>query len=145
MAAVRFYQDLTVWQRGIDLVSEVYRLSERFPREEQFGLTNQLRRSAVSIPANIAEGHGRLHKAEFVHFLSIARGSLSETETHLVIAVRLGFLPREEAQRAGDLVQEVGRLLNGLINSLHNGNGTKQQLLEEREGYELEWYPGSEN
>ena len=115
---IRFYKDLDVWQKSMDLVEEVYRVSQQFPSEERFGLTNQIRRSAVSIPANIAEAHGRLHLGDYIRFLSIARGSLMETETHLAIAIRLGFVEHERAAVAHDLIQHVGRLLNGLIRAL---------------------------
>lgn len=102
----------------MDLVENVYRITQQFPPEEKFGLTSQLRRSAVSIPANIAEGNGRLHRGEYLRSLSIARGSLMELETHLTIAVRLKFLRRESALPAWNLSQEVGKLLNALITSL---------------------------
>ncbi len=120
------YRDLDVWQKSMDLVEEIYRVSKDFPREEQFGLTNQIRRSVTSVPANIAEGQGRLHKAEFLRFLSVARGSLTETETHVLIAVRLGYIDRNRATPLWVLLQDVGRLLNKLIKSLEgtNGNGS---------------------
>jgi four helix bundle protein len=132
--AVTYYRDLLVWQKAMDLVVEIYRISTRFPHGEQFGLTNQIRRSAVSVPANIAEGHGRFHTAEFLHFLSIARGSLSETETHLQIALRLGYLSSDELQSADELIQHTGRLLNGLINSLDNKTN-EHRLKEDIEPY----------
>lgn len=115
---IQTYRDLEVWQKSMDLVVEVYRLATLFPQEEQFGLTSQIRRAAVSIPANIAEGHGRLHRGDYVRYLSIARGSLTEAETHLQIAVRLGYIKRDQAKQVWALFQEVGRLLNGLIRSL---------------------------
>ena len=116
--AIQTYRDLEVWQKSMDLVVEIYRLTTLFPPKEKFGLTNQIQRAAVSIPANIAEGHGRLHRADYVRFLSIARGSLTEAETHLQIAVRLGYLNRDQAKQVWGLFQDVGRLLNGLIRSL---------------------------
>lgn len=112
------YRDLDAWRRSMDLVTAIYTLSKRFPNEEQFGLVTQIRRAAVSIPSNIAEGQGRIHAADFLRFLSIARGSLAETETQLLIAVRLGYVGRESAKDAWLLAQHVGRLLNGLMNSL---------------------------
>src|SRR5438105_292586 len=121
--AIQTYRDLEVWQKSMDLVVEVYRQANSFPREEQFGLSNQIKRSAVSVPANIAEGHGRLHRGDFLRHLSIARGSLTETETHLLIAIRLGYLDRGQAKPTWSLLQEVGRLLSGLIRSLENGSG----------------------
>lgn len=102
----------------MDLVVVVYEVTTNFPSTEVFGLTSQLRRSAVSVPANIAEGQGRLHRGDFLHHLSIARGSLTESETHLLIAERLGYLDTDAMSGAWDLCQEVGRLLNGLIRSM---------------------------
>jgi four helix bundle protein len=114
----RNYADLLVWQRAMDLVESVYSLAREFPKDELFGLTSQMRRAAVSIPANIAEGQGRNSPGDFRRVLSIAHGSLREVETHIHIAARLGYI--EEAQRQTILVQraEVGRLVNGLANSL---------------------------
>ncbi len=115
---VQTYCDLEVWQRSMDLVVEVYHLAKLFP-QEVFGLTSQIRRAVVSVPANITEGYGRLHRKEYLHHLSIARGSLMEVETHLQIAVRLQYLDREQVKNTWALLQEVGRLLNGLIRSLN--------------------------
>ena len=95
---IQTYRDLTVWQKSMDLVAEIYRLTKLFPQEELFGLTSQIRRAAVSVPANIAEGYGRIHRKEYLHHLSIARGSLMEVETHLQIAVRLTFLERDQVR-----------------------------------------------
>lgn len=115
---VRTYRDLVVWQRAIDLVDTAYRVSRAFPSEERFGLTSQLRRAAVSIPANIAEGHGREHLGEYLHHLSIANGSLMELETHIVIAGRMGYVTAEGMQRTLDLTGDVGRMLSGLTRAL---------------------------
>ena len=93
---VESYQDLQVWQKSMDLVLECYRVTQRFPSNEQFGLTAQLKRAAVSVPANIAEGFGRWHRKEFVRFLLTANGSLKEVETHLLISQRLGFLQKAD-------------------------------------------------
>ncbi len=120
MTETKSYRDLAAWQKSMDLVVEIYRLSKQFPTDEQWGLTSQIRRAAVSIPSNIAEENGRIHRADYVRFLSIARGSLREVETQLQIAVRLGYLGRQEAIQAWNLLQEVGRLLTGLIKSLDN-------------------------
>lgn len=117
---IRTYRDLQVWQRAMDLVTEAYRLTKAFPAEEQFGLTRQIRRAVVSIASNIAEGHGRLHRQDFVRHLSIARGSLFEAETQLQIAVRLGYATRDQVGGCWSLLQDVGRLLNGLIRSLRS-------------------------
>jgi four helix bundle protein len=100
------------------LVESVYRVSSSFPKEEVYGLTSQLRRAAVSIPANIAEGEGRGSRREFVRFLSIAHGSLREVETHVLLAQRLGYIDSRAAADAMAAAGEVGRLLNGLKKSL---------------------------
>jgi four helix bundle protein len=110
----RSYQDLIVWQRGIDLVEAIYKSTAQWPSAEMFGLTSQVRRASVSIPANIAEGQGRGNTQDFVRFLTIARGSLRETETHLVIASRLKYLNDQDFQQLCVLTDEVGRLLHGL-------------------------------
>jgi four helix bundle protein len=115
---IQTYRDLEVWQKSMELVEECYRLTKHFPQDELFGLTSQLRRAVVSIPANIAEGHGRLHRADYRRHLSIARGSLMEVETLLQVAVRVGYLDRTQVKAAWARLQEVGRLLNGLIRSL---------------------------
>jgi four helix bundle protein len=112
------HKDLVVWQKAMDLVVECYRLSDRFPRSEDFGLRLQLRRAAVSVPANIAEGRGRTGIAEYLHYLSIAHGSLKELETHLEIANRLGYLAPEVLADVFERIDEVGRLLGGLIRKL---------------------------
>lgn len=126
MGEIKTYRDLQAWQKAMDLVTEIYRLSRRLPPEEQFGLVSQMRRAAVSVPANIAEGYGRIHRRDYAHHLSIARGSLTETETHLLIAIRLEYLARDQAIEVWRLAQEVGRLLNGLIRAL-NKQGAGEQ------------------
>jgi len=115
---IQTYRDLDVWQKSMDLVVEIYSLAKLLPHEERFGLTSQLCRAVISIPANIAEGHGRLHRADYRRHLSIARGSLMEVETLLQIAVRVQYLDRAQAKPVWERLQEVGRLLNGLIRSL---------------------------
>ncbi|NTU82795.1 MAG: four helix bundle protein [Chloroflexales bacterium] len=116
--AIQTYRDLEVWQRAMDLAEEVYQQTQNFPREELYGLTSQIRRAAVSVPANIAEGYGRIHRKEYIHHLSIARGSLWEVETLVQLAVRLKHLEREAGLKLWERLQEVGRLLNGLLRSL---------------------------
>jgi len=133
---IQTYRDLEVWQKSMDLVVEIYRLATLFPPKEQFGLTSQIQRAAVSIPANIAEGHGRLHRGDYVRFLSIARGSLTEAETHLQIAVRLGYLDRDRAKQVWALFQDVGRLLNGLIRSLDT-KGRRARIRKRGGSHEL--------
>ena len=115
---VRSYCELIVWQKAMDLVQEVYAATRNFPREEIYGLTSQLRRAAVSVPSNIAEGRGRKSTNEFLHHLSIAYGSLMELETQLMIAERLDYLEQRDVARMTERTAEVGRLLNGLSNSL---------------------------
>ena len=114
----RSYCELIVWQKAMDLVQGVYTATKSFPREEIYGLTSQLRRAAVSVPSNIAEGQGRKSTSEFLHHLSIAYGSLMEVETQLMIAERLDDLEKRDVARMTELTGEVGRLINGLTNSL---------------------------
>lgn len=103
----------------MDLAVESYRgANEGFPASERYGLASQIQRSAVSVHANIAEGHARLHRKEFEHHLSIARGSLAEFETHLEIAARLGYLTTDQAKSLAEGAGQVGRMLNGLLSSL---------------------------
>ena len=114
------YQELIVWQRAMDLVEEVYKSSRDFPREEIYGLTSQIRRAAVSVPSNIAEGQGRRTTSDFLRHLSIAYGSLSEVETQLLIAGRLKYIAQARLSLVMNRAAEVGRLLNGLMASLAN-------------------------
>lgn len=116
--ASRGYKDLQVWQNSLDLVVQAYQISRLLPDDERFGLISQIQRAAVSIPANIAEGHGRHHSGDFLRFLYIVNGSLRELETHLELAERLGYLSAEQLSMAYNLTVEVGRKLSGLINSL---------------------------
>jgi len=112
------YRDLIAWQKGIELVAAIYHVTQTFPKEELYGLTSQLRRAAVSIPSNIAEGQGRKSKAEFRHFLHNAAGSLVEVETQLTISAVLGYLRREKEADLLNRTNELGRIINGLILSL---------------------------
>ncbi len=112
------YRGLEVWQVAMDLVEEVYRLTPRLPEAEKYGLISQLRRAVTSIPANIAEGYGRTHRGDYLRHLSIARGSLMEIETHLMIAVRLKQLERDAAIPTWQLTQRVGQMLTKLIQAL---------------------------
>ena len=114
------FRDLTVWQRAIELTLEVYRLTASFPDSERFGLTNQLRRAAVSVASNIAEGYGRSTKGEYVLFLGHARGSISEVETQLVIARGLEFGSQKLLQAAEESCSEVGRILRTMMKSLQS-------------------------
>ena len=109
------YEDLEVWCLAMNLVESVYRCTQSFPKQEQYGLTNQIRRAAVSVPSNIAEGKGRSSDRELVQFLNHARGSLYEVQTQLRIASRLRYLQPDSASELDTEAAEVGRLLNGLI------------------------------
>ncbi len=117
---VNSYRDLIVWQKAMDLVVLCYQIAGSFPKDEIYGLTSQLRRSAVSIPANIAEGHGREGLGEYIHFLGIAQGSLRETETHLLIASRLNFVNSNNLNQALKLSEEVSKMLGSLLRGLKN-------------------------
>jgi four helix bundle protein len=116
--AIKSYQELKVWQKAMDLVVESYRLAELLPKTEVFGLAAQIRRAAASIPANIAEGHGREHLGDYLHHLSVANGSLMELETHLLIADRLSYVKANTTRTVLELAAEVGRMLAGLIRKL---------------------------
>ncbi len=117
---VKSYRDLKVWQKAMDLVVESYRLARLLPRTETFGLSSQIQRAAVSIPANIAEGHGREHLGDYLHHLSVANGSLMELQTHLLICGRLSLLRADEITPALSLTEELSRMLAGLTKSLKN-------------------------
>jgi four helix bundle protein len=116
--AVLHFRELVAWQKAMDLVVAVYELSARFPGDERFGLTNQIRRAAVSIPSNIAEGQGRGAGASFGQFLRIALGSLQEVETQLLIAQRLGYVAERDVLCLLDLSAETGRVVAGLLRSI---------------------------
>ena len=118
--SLQSYRDLLAWQKAVDLVELIYKLSEALPSDERFGLTSQIRRAATSVPANIAEGYGRHHRGDYVHHLSIANGSLKELETHLIVAGRLNYISREQARPAWEMTQEVGKLLAALRKSLQS-------------------------
>ena len=117
---VSSYRDLRVWQKAMDLVVTSYEVTKQFPQTELYGLVSQIQRAVVSIPANIAEGHGREHLGDYIHHLSMANGSLMELETHFLLAERLGYLKVESVNRLLDQTAEVGRMLAGLIRSLKN-------------------------
>jgi four helix bundle protein len=117
MASASFYK-LIAWQKAMDLAERIYRTTGTFPREERFGLTAQLRKCAVSVPSNIAEGHGRLTVGEWRHFLGQARGSVLEMQTQLILSNRLGFADAPALEADLGLSEEVGRIINGLLRSL---------------------------
>jgi four helix bundle protein len=114
------YRNLDAWKKAMLLVEEIYRLTANLPADERFGLTSQMRRAAVSIPANIAEGYGRLHRGDYIHHLSMASGSLAELETLLTVAVRLKLISRAQAVPCWKLAQDEGKILNKLIASLRS-------------------------
>jgi four helix bundle protein len=118
------HKELMVWQRAVELVTEIYKVTRAFPDEEKFGLTSQARRAVTSIPANIAEGWGRGSTKEYVQFLIVARGSLLELETHLIVSRNLGFLKQIDLEKLQRRLDEVGRMLNSLIRSLRSRTST---------------------
>jgi four helix bundle protein len=122
------YRDLKVWQKSLELTLEVYRQTQHFPREEVYGLTNQMRRAAVSVSSNIAEGKGRSSDRDFGLFLCHARGSLLELETQALIAEELAYLSGDAARRLGSLTIETGKMLNGLIGSMRPQDKEKRLL-----------------
>ena len=109
------HRDLIAWRKAMRLVTDIYRVTRTFPREETYGLTAQVRRAAISVPSNLAEGHGRTSRKEFHQFIAHARGSLVEVETQLEIALNLGHLAKDAAASLLDQASEVGRLINGLM------------------------------
>ncbi len=115
---MRSHNNLDAWKRSIDFVVAVYRVTDRFPKEEKFGLTSQLRRAAVSIPANIAEGAARKSSKEFVQYLSHAQGSASEVETELLIAFRLGFVTQPHYDELCRDLDDIGRMITGIAKYL---------------------------
>jgi four helix bundle protein len=115
---IESYQDLIVWQNSMDYVVFCYEISAKFPASENFGLTSQLRRSAVSVPSNIAEGYGRNSRGEYIQFLGFANGSLKESETQIIVASRLKYISSEQLNDGLNRSSEIGKMLRGLINSL---------------------------
>ena len=120
---IETYRDLRVWRDAMDLAEACYRLTARFPADERFGLTSQIRRASVSIPANIAEGYGRNSKGAYVQFLRVAQGSLKELETHLLLVERLGLAATEAAEPLLASTDALGRMLWALIRSLEQTAG----------------------
>ena len=114
------YKDLVVWQKSVALVTIIYRMSREFPREELYALTSQLRRSAVSVPSNIAEGWGRKSTKEYIQFLKIARGSLFEMETQIIIARNLDYIKDIACEQLLSDTEEIGKMTNALVNSLED-------------------------
>ena len=118
MNGIKDYRDLEVWKKSMDLAEIVYGLMAFLPKEEKYALCDQMRRAVISVPSNIAEGNGRMSIKEYVRFLGIARGSKSELETQLLLCVRLKYLSTAQIEPAMLLSDEIGKMLNSLINSL---------------------------
>jgi len=115
---INSYKDLLVWQRGMELVKQIYIVTRNMPEDERFGLTSQIRRAAVSIPCNIAEGWGRDNIGNYIQHLRIANGSLCETETQILLIEMLEFIENSKLKKSKDLAEETGRMLRSLISSL---------------------------
>ena len=113
--AIRSYKDLMVWQRSMDLVESIYRITDKLPAKEQWGLVSQMRRAAVSVPSNIAEGHGRHSSGSYNQFLSISRGSLLELETQLELCIRLQYFTRIDSEKILNEIMEINKMLTSLI------------------------------
>jgi four helix bundle protein len=124
------FRDLVVWQKSMQSAAEVYKLTKDFPREEVYGLTSQIRRSAISIRSNIAEGHGRLNAKEFRQFLGIARGSTYELQTQLELAQSLEFASLDQIESSSKLSQEVGRMIFALLGSMQSPPSTNGRELK---------------
>lgn len=117
---IRSYRDLLVWQQAMELAVLCYSVTQQFPRDELYGITGQIRRAAASIAANIAEGHGREHSGSFVQFLRIAQGSLKETETHLILAARVGLAGESEIKPLIEKCEHIGKMLRSLIRAIQD-------------------------
>jgi four helix bundle protein len=116
--AVTHYRELIAWQKAVEMVCTIYKLTSSFPADERFGLTNQLRRAAISIPSNIAEGQGRGVSRDFGRYLRMANGSRQEVETQIAIAHRLGYLDQERTASVLSDLEELGRIISGLLRSI---------------------------
>lgn len=118
---IKSYRDLQVWQQAMDLAVECYKLTQRFPKAEIFGIVSQIRRSAASVAANIAEGHGRNSRGEYIQFLRVAQGSLKELETHLILTARVGLVSDAATAQVLEQSEGLGKMLRALIRSLERG------------------------
>ncbi len=117
---INSYRDLKVWQQGMSLAVAIYQVTATMPANEQYGMTSQIRRAAASVPANIAEGYGRGSTGSYVHFLKIARGSLLELETHLLLAEKIGLLRVEQIRPSLQIAESIGKMLSALIKSVRS-------------------------
>ena len=115
---IKSYKELTVWQKAMDLCTKVYKITSTFPKSELYGLVSQIRRCAVAIPSNIAEGQTRAHKQEYIQFLRIAMASGAELETQLLVSLRVGYLSEKNYEELNNLLGEIMRMLNSLISKL---------------------------
>jgi four helix bundle protein len=115
---IKTFRDLKVWEKAHNLVLEIYRITKDFPREEEFGLVSNLRRSAASVPTNIVEGFKRKSKKEYAYFISMADGSLEETKYHILLAKDLSYIKEEEYRKLNELCDEIGRMLCGFYKKL---------------------------
>ena len=129
MARSRSYRDLIAWQKAMKLAKAAYRISNELPRKEAYGLISQMQRAAISVPCNVAEGHGRLTDLQFRHFLGNARGSLCELQTQIELAFDLGYISAEKLKDFMEQSSEVARLVNGLITSLREEHRTARRTL----------------
>jgi four helix bundle protein len=122
-SVIQSYRDLKVWQQAMNLAEECYRLTRQFPKEELYGMTSQVRRSAASVAANIAEGHGRNSRGEYAEFLRVAQGTLMELETHLILAARVGLISNGLIAQVLKDSEGLGKMLRALIRSIERGKG----------------------
>ena len=116
---VKSYKDLIIWQRSMDMVEFIYHITEHFPAKENFGLISQMRRAAVSVPSNIAEGYGRQSSGSYAQFLLIARGSLFELETQLEVSIRLNYLQKPDSEKLLAEIVEISKMISSLISKIH--------------------------
>lgn len=115
---IQSYKELTVWQKAMDAAVETYKVVKKLPKEETYSISDQMRRAAVSVPSNIAEGQGRISTKEFLHFLAIAKGSICELETQFLLCVKIGYLAQTDIQTAMNLLDEVGKMISVLSKKL---------------------------
>ncbi|MEA5597187.1 four helix bundle protein [Rivularia sp. UHCC 0363] len=118
MSEINNFKDLIIWQKGMDIAEKCYFLTKLFPRDELYGMVQQIRRSAVSIPANIAEGYGRRYTNEYIRFINIAQGSINELETHLILSQRVGLTTKKNIELIISWIHEESRMINALIKKL---------------------------
>ena len=133
MERVQSHRDLVVWQKAMELVVMVFRLTARFPKTETYGMVAQLTRAVTSVPANVAEGNARGSRKDYANFIAVARGSLMETETLLILAIRLEYTAPAEAQPALSLVVEISKMLTALRSRLLQGTRNREQGIGNRE------------